>query len=186
MKNFLDNTEYLEKYNIEKEGDDKAIRQDDQSDRSSSPPPKETKSTRGGNSSNGKLKDDDGSPKIENESVLTIRKKVCQKFAKILQQDFHFEKDKAQDVTLKIEGIVWNLCNTKDDDQAHYKRTVRSFHNVLKNNTISADELLNIQHYDGKKFTEFLTARNPKGDDDGKKSDGKKSGKKSIDDDDSN
>jgi hypothetical protein len=83
-------------------------------------------------SANGKTSaanDESPTKKDENEQSLVLRKKVCQKFAKILQSNYDMEKEPSQELTLKVEGNIHNISQGSQDE---YRKHIKTLHNLLK------------------------------------------------------
>lgn len=75
-----------------------------------------------------------GDKKLDNkqkENVVNpnLRKKICLKMSKILQEKYRFEKDTAQELTLRIE---FRIRQHSPDMQAEYKEKVLIILKMLK------------------------------------------------------
>jgi len=177
LKNFLDNSELLEKHGIEKEaeGSRDRIRTEELSDSSSPKKPATKQDARlfaNGKTSAGT---DESPIKNDGDPFLILRKKVCQKYAKILQTDYNMEKEKSQELTLEVEGKIHLLSQGNQDD---YKNKIKALHNLLKAQSVTIEELGTVQYMDLKKFNELTASKGKVGNSDEK--DGKRSDKKSA------
>ena len=65
----------------------------------------------------------------ENVVNPNLRKKICLKMSKILQEKYRFEKDTAQELTLRIE---YRIRQHNPDMQAEYKEKVLIILKMLK------------------------------------------------------
>jgi len=75
-----------------------------------------------------------GDKKVDNkqkENVVNpnLRKKICLKMSKILQEKYRFEKDTAQELTLRIE---YRIRQHSPEMQAEYKEKVLIILKMLK------------------------------------------------------
>jgi len=85
-----------------------------------------------------------------------LRKKICQRFTKLLHDIYKLEKEKSQEITLKIEGKIHGCHGNVIEN---YKHNVQNFYNLLKQQHLTLDEIFLIKTMDTSEFNEFLNKR---------------------------
>jgi len=63
--------------------------------------------------------------------ILLVRKKVCHRIIKLLQESFKIDKEKAQELTLKIEGKIHEFYSHYVED---YKQAIQNLYRLIKVN----------------------------------------------------
>jgi len=85
-----------------------------------------------------------------------LRKKICQRFTKLLHDIYKLEKEKSQEITLKIEGKIHGYHGNVIEN---YKHNVQNFYNLLKQQHLTLDEIFSIKTMEMNEFNEFLNKR---------------------------
>lgn len=62
---------------------------------------------------------------------LFLRKKICQKLAKLLQRSYSIDKEKAQELTLYIEDKLNGFYQANVNE---YKHSIKALHKLIKVN----------------------------------------------------
>jgi hypothetical protein len=73
----------------------------------------------------------------EDTNALFVRKKVCQKLARLIQSSYNMEKDKSQNLTLVIEGKVHSFYPSSLNE---YKSAIKALYKLIK--VMKVDEVL--------------------------------------------
>lgn len=65
----------------------------------------------------------------EDTNILFVRKKVCQKLARLIQNSYNMEKDKSQELTLLIEGKIHSFYPSSLNE---YKASIKGLCRLMK------------------------------------------------------
>jgi len=82
-----------------------------------------------------------------------LRKKICQKFAALLQKVYSMEKDKSQDLTLVIEDKINSFYQTSINE---YKQAIKNLLKLIKANKLEVEELVQTQEMEAGQFASLL------------------------------
>jgi len=98
----------------------------------------------------GQGKTEGGQKNINN---YELRKKICQKFAGLLQRVYSMEKGKSQSLTLSIEDKINGFHTTTVNE---YKKAIKGLLKLIKSNKMQTEELDQIQNMEITEFTSML------------------------------